>query len=449
MTVPMAARLVSGAAWRIALGLARVPTGRFAGLSATAAVPTTAHRYPPGSPRAAFAYRNFRWFWIGLFLSSIGTWMQNLALPAYIEERTHSATWVSILVFAQLGPLLLLAIPGGMIADRVRPKSWLILCQSEQAVMCLVLAWFVARDASLWAIFGAQLAVGIGNALNAPASQASVPMMVDRRDLDGAVSLNSVMMNGSRVIGPALAAVLGVWGVTTAHIFVINAVSFLFLIGVLVMIQVPRAKSHHSAQGWRRALIGLQIARSRRVLSRILTSLCLFSFISLVFVALYPSVIRRNLDLDPEGSTYKWLYAVWGFGALLGALAVSTVLRRADKRRLIVAGFGGFALWLTVFAVLRSPVPAFPVAFLLGVFYFVAITAMATTFQQNMLDGERASVMPLWIMAFGGTVTIGGLVFGPIIDAIGARWVLVAGAVTALGLARWCDLRRLRPDDFL
>jgi len=276
-----------------------------------------------------------------------------------------------------------------------------------------------------------------------------VPMMVDRRDLEGAVSLNSVMLNGSRVIGPALAAVLGVVGVTTAQIFLVNAVSFLFLIGVLAVIEVPRAVSQHRAQGWRRALIGLQIARGRRVLSRILTSLFLFSLISLVFVALYPSVIRRNLGLDPEGSTYKWLYASWGFGALLGALAVSTLLRKADKRRLIVAGFVGFAVWMTIFAGLRSAAPAFPIVFLLGIFYFVAITAMATLFQQNLHDGERASAMPLWIMAFGGTVTIGGLLFGPIIDLIGARWVLLAGAATALALARWCDLRRLGPDDFL
>jgi MFS family permease len=410
---------------------------------------TTAHRYPPGSARAAFAYRDFRWLWIGLFLSSIGTWMQNLALPAYIEERTHSATWVSILVFAQLGPLLLLAIPGGIIADKVRPRPWLIACQAEEAIMCLVLAWFVARHASLWAIFGAQLAVGIGNALNAPASQASMPMMVDRRDLDGAVSLNSVLLNGSRVIGPALAALLGIWGVTTAQIFVVNSVSFVFLIVILAMIHIPKAVSIHGVQGWRRALIGLRIARTRRSLSRLLVSLFLFSLVSLVFVALYPSVIRRNLGLDPEGSTYKLLYAVWGFGALLGALAVSSILRNVDKRRLVVSGFAGFGVTMAVFALLRSVGPAFPTVFVLGVFYFVTITAMATLFQQNLHNSERASAMPLWIMAFGGTVTIGGLIFGPVIDLVGARYVLLLGALTAFGLAWWCDLRRLPPDDFL
>lgn len=415
----------------------------------TAAAATRPHQFAPGSARAALAYRDFRWLWIGLFVSQIGTWMQNLALPAYIEERTHSATWVSLLVFAQLGPLLLLAIPGGIIADRVPRRPWLIACQAEQAAFSVVLAALIASRSSLWAIFGAQLAIGIGNALNAPAAQASIPMMVAREDLDGAVSLNSVMLNGSRVIGPAVAAVLAVWGVTTSQIFLINAASFLFVIGVLAVVQVPGARLHHEVHGWRRALVGLQIVRGRRVLSRILVTLFLFSLVSLVFVALYPSVIRRNIGIDPEGATYKWLYAVWGFGALLGALAVATVLRTADRRRLLSIGFAGYAVMLTVFAALRSAGPAFPVMFVLGVFYFIGVTAMATLFQQNMMDGERASVMPLWLMAFGGTVTIGGLLFGPVIDTIGARWVLLAGAATAAFLSWWCDLRRLHPDDFL
>jgi MFS family permease len=356
---------------------------------------------------------------------------------------------VSILVFAQLGPMLLLAIPGGLIADRVRPKPWLIFCQAEQAVMCLVLAWCVAHHLNLWAIFFAQLAVGIGNALNGPAAQASLPLMVDRRDLVGAVSLNSVMMNGSRVTGPAIAAMLSVWGITTAQIFVVNAASFVVFIGILTTIFVPKAAPHPGAHGWRRALIGLQIVRGRRSLSRLLTSLFLFSLVALVFVALYPSVVRRNFGLDPVSATYKWLYAVWGFGALLGALAVSTVLRHVERPKLIVFGFPAFGVFLTVFALLRNVGPAFPVGFLLGFSYFVTITAMATLFQQNMHDSERASVMPLWLMAFGGTMTVGGLIFGPVMDAIGARWVLLFGAVCAFVLARWCDLRRLHPDDFI
>jgi predicted MFS family arabinose efflux permease len=276
-----------------------------------------------------------------------------------------------------------------------------------------------------------------------------MPMMVDRGDIDGAVSLNSVMLNGSRVVGPSLAAVLSIWGLTTAQVFLLNAISFVFLIAILAVIALPRPFSSHDTQGWRRALIGVRIVRARRVLWRLLNTLFLFSLFSLVFVALYPSVMRRNLGLAPEGATYKWLYAVWGLGAMLGGLAVSTALRHVDKGVLIVRSFLGFAASMAVFAVLRDPAPAFPAMFVVGFFYFVVITAMTTLFQINLHDGERANAMPLWIMAFGGTVTVGGLMFGPVIDRIGARWVLLFGALVALPLAWWCDLRRLQPSDFI
>ena len=104
---------------------------------------------------------------------------------------------------------------------------------------------------------------------------------------------------------------------------------------------------------------------------------------------------------------------------------------------------------LGAFAIIRAPGPAYPVAFVLGFAYFLTATALITIFQENLADTERAVTMPLWFMAFGGSVPIGNLVFGPVIDAIGARWVLGLGAVVAVGLARWCDLRRLPPSAYL
>ena len=166
------------------------------------------HSHTPGSARAALSYRSYRIIWTGLLLSSIGTWMQNLALPAYIDHRTGSARIVGILIFAQLGPLLLLAIPGSVLADRVNRRFFLLAMQWLQLVFSLVLAAIVASDGPIWAIFLAQLVIGTGNALNAPAFQASIPLLVDRRDLAGAISMNSIQLNGSRVLGPTLAAVL-------------------------------------------------------------------------------------------------------------------------------------------------------------------------------------------------------------------------------------------------
>jgi len=407
------------------------------------------HRFRPGTARAAFAYRDYRLVWSGMLLSNIGTWMQNLALPAYIDHRTGSAKIVSLLVFAQLGPLLLLAIPGGIIAARFNLQRFLVFMQWAQLVLSLVLAAIVSVDGPIWALFITQTSIGVANALNAPAFQASVPMLVDRRDLAGAISLNSTQLNGSRVVGPAIAALLALRGVTTAQIFVINAATYLFLIVALVFVRIPDIRSAPTETGWRRALAGVRIARSRQVISRLLLSMTAFSLFSLVYVALFASVARLNFGISPVGSTYRWLYAVWGLGALSGALATGTFLAHQHRPRIIRVGFVGFAISLAVFTMMRSVGPAFPIGFVLGIFYFMTANAMVTVFQQNLRDNERVTVMPLWFMSFGGTITIGGLLAGPIIDAIGARWVMMFGAVFALFLAWWCDLDRLPKSAFL
>lgn len=375
--------------------------------------------------------------------------MQNLALPAYVDARTGSAKIVSLLVFAQLGPLLLLAIPGAIIAERVNRRKFLLGMQWMQLVFSLVLAGIVSIDGPIWALFLAQIAVGIGNALNAPAFQATIPMLVDRRDLAGAISMNSVQLNGSRVIGPSLAAVLSIWGVTTSQLFIINGATYLFLIVAIFNVALPDIRGNHRETGWRRALTGLRISRERPVLSRLLVTMASFSFFSLVYVALFSSVARMNFGIDPVGSTYRWLYAVWGLGALSGALATGTFLSQVHRPLVIRRGFVGFAMSLAAFALIDSPGPAFPVGFLLGTFYFMSANAMVTVFQQNLLDTERVSVMPLWFMAFGGTVTLGGLAAGPIIDAVGPQWVLLFGAAFALFLSWWSNLDRLAPSAFL
>jgi predicted MFS family arabinose efflux permease len=173
-----------------------------------------------------------------------------------------------------------------------------------------------------------------------------------------------------------------------------------------------------------------------------LIALTVFSFFSLPYVSLFPSIARLNFGIDSTSATYKWLYAVWGLGAALGGLACGTVLLRFDRRKLITNAFRGFALSMAGFALVRGPGLAIPIGFLLGFFYFMAVTPMATVFQTNMRDHERARVMSLWFMAFGGTIGVGALAFGPVVDAFGARPVLIISAVVAAGLSWWADLVR-------
>ena len=148
-------------------------------------VATRRQRHAPGTARAALSYREFRILFVGMALSSVGTWMQNFTLPAYMDARTGSAALVGLLVFVQLGPLLLLSIPAGILADRVDRTRLVIAMQSVMMVLSLVLAGLVATDAPLWTLFVTQLTIGIANTVNAPAFSASIPLLVDRADLPG------------------------------------------------------------------------------------------------------------------------------------------------------------------------------------------------------------------------------------------------------------------------
>ncbi len=398
------------------------------------------HPFTPGSVRAALSYRDFRLVWIGLLASNIGTWMQNVAFPAYVQRRTGSAAIVGLMVFAQLGPLLLLSIPGGILANRFPRRPWLITMQGAQIVFSLALAALVARDAPIAALFGINVLIGIAFALNAPAFQASIPLLLDRRDLGGAIALNSVSLNGSRVIGPVIAALLAIWGVTVSQLFVINAATYLFVIAALAVVHIPVIVDRYGDQGWRQLTVGIRIARSRPILARILLSMALFSFFSLPYVGLFPAVAELNFGIDAGSPAYKWLYATWGLGACLGALGNGTLFAGVDKRRLLTPGFLGFAVSLAAFALVRVPAPAFPIGFVLGFCYFLTATGLLTVLQESIEDHERAVVMSLWFMAFGGTVPIGNLVFGPLMDHIGARWIMLGGALFAVFLAWWCNL---------
>lgn len=378
----------------------------------------------------------------GNLSSSVGTWMQNVVLPAYIYERTGRASFVGFFIFAQLGPLLVLSIPAGVLADKFDRRKWLISTQVIQLTFSVLLGVCAAIDSPVLFLFLMQLGVGIGNALNAPAWSAVLPMLVPPEDIPGAISLNSTVINLSRVIGPIIVAILANFGVTASQFFFINAGTYLAVVFALLNVVLPRIAPLEET-GWRSFTVGVRIARERAVVGRLLLSLATFSFLSLPYVGLFPAVAHLNFGISESSSTYKWLYATWGLGACLGGLAIGTLFVTSDKRRLIQRGFVAFGVSLALFGLVRSPVLAFITAFFLGIAYFFTTTSMMTVVQSRLESNVRGRVMSLWFMAFGGTVPLGNLVFGPVIDATGARWVLLMGAAWALYLAWWCNIRRI------
>ena len=397
--------------------------------------------FRPGSARAALDHATFRRVFIGAFLSNIGTWMQNVVLGALAYDLTHSPSFIGVLLFAQLGPLLLFSLTGGLLADLVDRRRLLIGVSITQGLLSLALAW-VARgaDPSRVAIVAVVFLIGVGQAIFAPTYSAVLPALVGRRDLAGAISLNSAQMNGSRVIGPVIGAALYVrFG--AGWVFVGNAASYLLVIWSLVTVRLPApAPDSSGVTGFRRLGAGLAVARADRVVGRCLMLIFLFSLLSLPFIGQLPTLAERNLGIEAKSGEYGILYSCFGIGALVGALSIGTVLSDRNLVKVTRVGLVLFAGFLAAFALVRSPATAYVAVMFVGVAYFAVITSLSTVLQQRLDDSNRGRVMALWIMGFGGTVPIGNLIAGPVIEATSITVVVLIGAAIAVVLAWFADL---------
>lgn len=361
--------------------------------------------------------------------------MQNVTLAAWTFTLTGSETFVSLVVFAQLGPLLLFTVVGGTLADIFDRRRLLLVVGFQQVVFALALAVLASQDnPSRIGILGCVLAIGMGQAVNAPTFSSLLPTLVPRQDMAGAISLQSVNLNASRVIGPAIGGVvLGIWGPST--VFVLNAVSFTAILSVVFRLRFPPVPADpHAPSGFGRIMAGFTVARNDPVVGRALATMALFSFLALPFVTQMPAVAERNFGIVPESAAYGAFYAVFALGSLLGALAVGTVLSGRSLPHLVRIGLAGFGVNLFVLAVIGAPAAAYVVVTLVGFFYFMAVTSMSTIVQHRISDAQRGRVMALWIMAFGGTVPIGGLVFGPMMELTSVTTVMMIGAASAVGL---------------
>ncbi len=395
-----------------------------------------------GTIRTALRHRDFRTMFLGMFASNIGTWMQNVIVAAMAYDITRSAWFVSLVSFANLGPQLLLALVGGAIADAFDRKKLILWLNVEQLVGSLLLAWIAASpNPSRPGLLFAVAFIGTGAALQSPVFLSLTPNLVPKRDLAGAVSLNSVSMNASRVIGPAIGGVLYAL-VGPSWVFLGNAVTYVAIMVAITRVTVPPVPRTTGDEGpLRRFLGGFSYIRHSPVVRRAVTTVFVFSFFCMGFITLMPVLTSTNLDVPSKSTTYGFLYAVFGLGAVAGALSIGTFLAGRSLEKIVRLSLVGFAVCLATFAMLRSAAPAFPVGFVLGFFYFAAVTSLATVFQSNLDDRVRGRASAVWVMSFGGTVPIGGLVAGWVVGYTSVTAVVLAGAAVAVLLAWYCDLR--------
>jgi MFS family permease len=394
-----------------------------------------------GTARAALSYQGFRRIFYGYAASNVGSWMQNVVLNAYAFDLTGSASFVGLMNFATLGPMLLLSLIGGSLADRFDRKTLMIWLTVEQAVFAFALAGLTrGPDPAPALLLATVFAINIGQALINPIFSAALPSLVERRDLPGAVSLMSGTMNLSRVLGAAIGPVIYArWGV--AWVFAVNGATYFFMIAGIWLVAVPRPEpAPVHVGGFRRVFEGFAIVRRDPILFRIIVTCATFSFFGLSFIGLMPVLARNNLGIEAKSPQYAALFSIFGLGAMVGAFSIGTFLAGRDLTGLVRYAFGVFAGSLGAFGLWRSPWPAYPTAFVVGFTYFMAMTSLSTLLQERVADNARGRVMSIWIMAFGGTVALGPLVLGPIAERVSITFVVLVGATVAGGCAWYARL---------
>ncbi len=395
---------------------------------------------PVGTARDALSQPAFRRIYIASGLSNTGRWMQQAALGVLAWELTESPAFLGYIIFAQLGPLALLSLPGGSLADTVDRRRLLLATQTWQMIWSFVLAWQVwDGEISETGLLALVFVIGLGQGLFAPTFMSIVPSLVGPQNLRAAISLNSMQVNGSRVIGPAIGGYL-TSQLGFGEVFAINAATYLIVIAALFVTMLPPSTS--TARSFADRIFGgfKLAARSAQVGAPLLT-MTVFSLFCLPFIGQMPAIAEINLGIEPKSSAYGLFYACFGLGALIGAGMVGTVLLNVSKVTVSRLALAGFAVALAGLAVVRSEWLGYPMIFVVGLFYFALPTALSTFLQEHLDEAVRGRAMALWVLSFGGTVPIANLIAGPIVEATSLTFVLGAGVVVALGLATVVRLR--------
>jgi predicted MFS family arabinose efflux permease len=304
------------------------------------------------------------------------------------------------------------------------------------AIAFIVRTTDFSRPALLIAVF----AVGTGAALQGPVFLAVTPSLVPKEHLAGAISLNSVSMNVSRVVGPAIGAVLYVW-IGASWVFVLNAATYVIIMVGITYVKVPVFERKQGESKLDRLFGGFRYVRQDPVVSRAVLTVFLFSMFCMPFVVLYPALASTDWGVSSKSTLYGLLYATFGLGAVVGALSVGTFLSGHKIENVLRGSFVMFGVSLAAYITIDSPIPAFPIGFLLGFFYFAVVTSLSTIFQSRLDHSIRGRVSAVWMMCFGGTVPVAGLIAGWIVSHSTVNTVVYFGAAFALFLAWFADLR--------
>jgi len=391
----------------------------------------------------ALRHRNYRLFFWGQLVSLIGTWMQQTAMSWFVYEITNSKLLLGAVAALGSAPMMLFSIWGGSLADLYPKRSILVITQTAQMICAFLLAagtWTgFATPSFIMVIAGLN---GVAMGFDMPARQAFTVEMTSREDLLNAISLNSSIVNGARVVGPSVAGLL-IGAVGVAMCFLLNGVTFIAVIAGLLMMRLPPFQRQHRTisagqHAWRGIVYSLRQQRVRTILLLFL-AVGVFGW---SYAVLMPAFARDVLGRGANG--YGVLMSASGTGALVGALVVATWGHLFTPRKLALGGVWLFSAALLTFSVTRNFALALGFLFVAGFGMLLFFSTSNTALQTIVPDEMRGRVMGVWALVFGAMVPLGSLEAGlvahwfgtPVALGLGAIICAVSAIVTLLAIRR-------------
>ena len=398
-----------------------------------------------GSPRrfAAFNNRNFRLYFIGQTISSIGSWTQALAVTWLVLDITNRSDRLGLAMALQFLPMLLLGAPAGVLADKVDNRRLLVATSTMSGLIALMFGGVVATGhVTIWWIYALALTLGLVLAIERPAMQAIVFQLVGREMLPNAVAANSTINSVSRLIGPAISgALIATVGVQTC--FYVNAASYLIVIGALLALRSSELVDRPligRAKGKLRE--GFAYVRSQPDVARPLLVMAIVGTVAYNFPITFPSMVRFGFHRG-AGSVGTAM-SVSAIGSILGGIYIAGI--KPHPRRTLAVALAGFAAACLALSITPGFWPFVTMSVALGFASATFQSVNAVVLQQATDPSMQGRVMALHQMALFGSTPIGALLMGWVIQHSSPRTPFALGGLSALLCAAGVVGRRRRSD---
>ncbi|MGO8968943.1 MAG: MFS transporter [Myxococcaceae bacterium] len=399
---------------------------------------------PKGGALSPFRYRSFSVVWSATVVSNVGSWLQTAAAGWLMTELTSNARVVALVQVAGYLPLFLFVLPAGALADVFNRRRLLLAMEVTGTLLAAGFAALVWRgEVTPGTLLAFLCLAGIAEALATPAWQAVVPQLVPRKELPAAVALNSVGINISRAIGPALTGLV-ILELGMAAPFWLNAVSNFAVVGALLWWK-PRQPDATTLppEGLRRAVrIGLRYTRHSPHLRATMARAAAFFLFASAYWALLPLVAR--VQLAGGAALYGLLLGAIGLGAIAGAFALPFLKQALGPNRLVALGTVGTAGALVIFALAHSPAVALGGSLVAGVAWICVLATLNLSAQVSLPAWVRGRGLAVFAMVLFGAMTLGSALWGLVAARFGlstAQLVAAGGAVACIPLLEHFSLQ--------